>query len=169
MNETKKQWEKGFLLIELLVGMATITILTITIINCFSMITKMHRDFTEKLILQEHVRFVAESLLNDLSYANKVEIKDKEIIIFIGNSMQNQKMIVYELVGGIIKKDNQPITGGDKALDIVIKEFDCKQANENAISIKIKAYNQKKFSEFELETAVVTLNSAVKQKNTKEK
>lgn len=164
MNKLKKQSQKGVLLVELLIGMATIAILAIGMVSCFSMLIKMHGEIIGNLVLQEQVRFLADSLINDLNYANQVQLKNQKVLIFINNGALNQKIVIYELNGGRIMKDTQPITGGDKAVNIIIKEFSCRKFNESTVIIKIKACNQKSFKEFELETGVVLLNNSANNK-----
>ena len=154
--------EDGFTLAEVLLSIALLGLLLAALSTAFAGMTRLYR---QTIVLQELVaeaRFAAQSIVRDITYAQRVQIDGERIEIFTQRGASSLQKIVYRLdeksSGRRILKDGQPLTGDSLSARVSFAELRFALQGRRVVCVDLTAVDLASGRTFSVETAAFLQN-----------
>ena len=142
-NSAKKNG--GFCLLELLVSLPVTAVLLAAFASTFLLFFRQYICAISDRELFEELQFSAECIVRDLCYAEQADVLPDRLYIWTRRRSPGLHQIEYVLnrnTGGVLTKDNQPLTGGVSYGKIQITRFSCQQIDDSVILFELEGKNE---------------------------
>lgn len=121
-RDRTKQTEKGFTLLEILVVIFILGFILAPMMQLMGKSYSVVQEAKEKQFIREDFRFFSSYLLEDLMFANSVNVQhaaDYDILSYVAKNGKSQTLVFDEDFGLSLMKGNErePIVGGEKYED----------------------------------------------------
>lgn len=158
MVNKKDKYRNGYLLVELLLNITIMLVLVGAIFAGFALTSRLHYQMMNYLAMQSQLRFVADSIVRDVTYSDECKVQPHKLIIYTKHDQPNGKVFSYEINNKRVVRDKQPMTGDEFKRNIRVENFSCFMPSSKLVIIKLQAVDVITKKDFSVETAAVIRN-----------